>query len=83
MKNIVASCFWKDELCTDEISEAISARNTNGLDESLSNFDARGESKLDVIEKKLDGVEQIPLKIIPWIFIYFCILFVAYMASGK
>lgn len=78
--------IWKDELWTNEISEAISARNADDLDEDLDSFAALIEQKLNVIERKLDGVKQISSEIIRWIlfflFLGMCILFVAYM-HGK
>lgn len=72
----------KDEVSTDEISNAISTRTNDGFDEENDNFVARVERKLDAIERKLDGVQQIRHKLISWFFI-FCCLFEAYMARRK
>lgn len=62
--NKVGCLIWNDEVCVDEIFEAILVRNTNHFDEDVNDFADRVERKLDSIERKLD-------KIILWIFICF------------
>lgn len=67
--------IWRDEVCFDEILDAIFLRINDELVEENDNFVARIKKKQDTTEKKLDSVDQIPRKLIHWIF-HILLLFV-------
>lgn len=67
--------IWKDEVCLNGVSEAILAREIDGLNEEIENFVAYVKRKLDDMERNLDSVDHF------LIFMFCCGLFAACMVS--